>query len=96
LVGWEEAPGGRREWAAPPSRDVERLGFCGIHVASPALLGRLSECGGFPIVGAYLRLAREGVDIRAFRADGIFWTDVGSPEKLEAVQRLAAEGRLPA
>jgi NDP-sugar pyrophosphorylase family protein len=96
MVGWEEAPGGRREWAGPPSPEVERLGFCGIHAASPALLGRLSERGAFSIVSAYLRLARAGADIRAFRADGVFWTDVGNPEKLEAVRRLTAEGRLPA
>jgi NDP-sugar pyrophosphorylase family protein len=96
LVGWEEAPGGRREWAGPPSLDVERLGFCGIHAASLALLGRLSERGAFPIVSAYLRLAREGADIHAFRADGVFWADVGSQEKLDAVRRLADEGRLPA
>lgn len=95
LAGWEEAPGGRREWAGPPSPDVERLGFCGIHAASPALLTRLTESGAFPIVTAFLRLAREGADIRAFRADGVFWTDVGTAEKLEAVRRLANEGRLP-
>jgi len=96
LAGWEEAPGGRREWAGAPSPNVERLGFCGIHAASPELPGRLSECGVFPIVSAYLRLAREGADIRAFRADDVFWADIGSPEKLETVRRLAAEGRLPA
>jgi NDP-sugar pyrophosphorylase family protein len=96
LAGWEEAPGGRREWAGPPSPDVVRLAFCGVHAASPALLGRLSERGAFPIVTAYLRLAREGADIRAFRADGVFWADIGSPEKLDAVRRLADEGRLPA
>jgi NDP-sugar pyrophosphorylase family protein len=95
LVGWEEAPGGRREWAAAPSTEVERLGFCGIHVAAPALLERLSETGAFPIVRAYLRLAGEGADIRAFRADGVFWSDVGNPGKLEAVRKLAALGRLP-
>lgn len=95
LAGWEEAPGGRREWAAPPSDDVERLGFCGIHAASPALPNLLSESGAFPIVTAYLRLAREGADIRAFRADGSFWADVGSPEKLAAVRKLADEGKLP-
>ena len=92
LAGWEEAPGGRREWAGPPSTEVLRLGFCGIHVASPALLGRLSESGAFPIVSAYLRLAGEGADIRAFRADGVFWSDVGNAEKLAAIRRLAAEG----
>ena len=93
LAGWEEAPGGRQEWAGPPSSDVERLGFCGIHVASPALLGRLSETGAFPIVSAYLRLAGEGADIHAFRADGVFWSDVGNPEKLENVRRLAPQIR---
>lgn len=48
-----------------------------------------------PIVDAYLRLAGEGADICAFRADGVFWADVGSAEKLAAVRKLAAEGRLP-
>jgi len=95
LAGWEESPGGRREWAGPPVHDVERLGFCGIHAVSPALLGQLSESGKFSIVSAYLRLASEGANIRAFRADGDYWTDVGNPEKLEAVRRLAKEGGLP-
>jgi NDP-sugar pyrophosphorylase family protein len=95
LAGWEEAPGGRREWAGPPHANVERLAFCGIHVASPALLGRLSESGAFPIVTAYLRLAREGAAICAFRADGVFWSDVGNAEKLETVRQLAEQGRLP-
>lgn len=92
LVGWEEAPGGRREWAGTPGSEVERLGFCGIHVASPALLGQLSESGAFPIVNAYLRLAGLGKDIRAFPTDGFFWSDVGNAEKLENIRRLAAEG----
>jgi NDP-sugar pyrophosphorylase family protein len=90
LAGWEDAPGGRREWAGDPVSDVERLGFCGIHAASPALLERLSETGAFPIVNAYLRLAGEGADIRAFRADGVFWSDVGNAEKLETARRLSA------
>jgi NDP-sugar pyrophosphorylase family protein len=94
LAGWEEAPGGRREWAGTANSDVERLGFCGIHVASPSLLGRLSETGAFPIVSAYLRLAGEGADIRAFRAHGVFWSDVGNAEKLEAIRRLAKQGVL--
>src|SRR5262249_5811925 len=95
LRGWEESPGGRREWAGAPSPDVERFGFCGIHVGSPALPGRLTESGAFPIVTAYLRLAGEGAEIRAFRSDGIFWSDVGSAEKLAAVRAMADDGRLP-
>jgi N-acetyl-alpha-D-muramate 1-phosphate uridylyltransferase len=95
LVGWEEAPGGRREWAGSPAPDVERFGFCGIHVANPELPGLLTESGVFPIVTSYLRLAGEGADIRAFRADNSFWADVGSPEKLDRIRKVAAEGRLP-
>jgi len=95
LVGWEEAPGGRRLWAARPVPSAERLAFCGVHAASPALFAHLTETGAFPLVDAYLRLAGEGADIRAFRADGVFWADVGTAEKLAAVRKLAAEGRLP-
>jgi NDP-sugar pyrophosphorylase family protein len=69
-------------YARPLDGAVERLGFCGIHVVSPALLSRLTETGAFSIVESYLRLAGEGAQIRAFRADGFRWRDAGRPEDL--------------
>jgi NDP-sugar pyrophosphorylase family protein len=71
-----------------PARDVKALAFCGIHVISPRLLATLTEDGVFSIIDAYLRLARQGEDIRAFRADEYYWRDVG---KLEQVQQATQD-----
>jgi NDP-sugar pyrophosphorylase family protein len=65
-----------------PSPRFEELGFSGIHVISPRLLGMMSEPGAFSIVQSYLRLAGEGERIVAYRADGDTWRDLGTPESV--------------
>lgn len=77
-------------WAKGPVRGARRLSFDGIHVCSPALPGLLKEEGVFSITDAYLRLASEGADIRAFDAGRWAWFDVGTPEKLAAAEAWAA------
>ncbi|MBI2000926.1 MAG: nucleotidyltransferase family protein [candidate division NC10 bacterium] len=78
------------EWARGPRSGVERLAFTGIHVIDPAIFPRMTETGAFPITRTYLRLAGEGERIVACRADGRYWQDIGSPEKLEAARKRAA------
>lgn len=90
LVGHEDRKAGTKTWAQVAVADAQRLGFDGIHVISPALLDRLAEDGVFSITKAYLRLAGEGADIRAFRADQWVWHDIGTPEKLAAAEAWAA------
>jgi NDP-sugar pyrophosphorylase family protein len=84
-----EAPEGL-EWAREPLQGVERLAFTGIHVIEPAIFPKMTETGAFPITQTYLRLAGEGERVLAYRADGSYWQDVGSPEKLEAARTRAA------
>ncbi len=84
-----ESPAGV-EWASGPVRDVERLAFTGIHVIDPAIFPMMTETGVFPITRTYLRLAGAGESIMAYRADGRYWQDIGSPEKLEEARRLSA------
>jgi NDP-sugar pyrophosphorylase family protein len=62
-----------------PARETTPLAFSGIHVISPELLGMISEKGIFSIITTYLRLAREGHRILAFRADAYYWRDLGKP-----------------
>jgi NDP-sugar pyrophosphorylase family protein len=81
------------EWAQGPVRDAERLAFTGIHVIDPAIFPKMTETGAFPITGTYLRLAGEGERIVAYRADGRYWQDIGSPEKLEAARKRLAGPR---
>ncbi|HXN49257.1 MAG TPA: hypothetical protein VN893_21575, partial [Bryobacteraceae bacterium] len=65
-----------------PSPRFEELAFSGIHVISPRLLDLLSEGGAFSIVQSYLRLAGQGERIVAYRADGAYWRDLGTPESV--------------
>jgi NDP-sugar pyrophosphorylase family protein len=69
-----------------PSRRVESLAFCGIHIISPRLLTSLTENGTFSIINSYLRMAGKGETIRAFHADEYYWRDVG---RLEDLQKAA-------
>ena len=88
LCGRQSLKGGLT-WAAAPVDRPTRLAFNGIHVVSPELLGRLCETGAFPIMDAYLRLAGEGADIRAFRMDDRYYNDIGDMGKLAEVRRRA-------
>ena len=56
----------------------------------PAIFPRMTETGVFSITRTYLRLAGEGERIVAYRADGRYWQDIGSPEKLEQARKRAA------
>jgi NDP-sugar pyrophosphorylase family protein len=68
------------------SQHLEPLAFSGIHVISPRLLTMVTESGAFSIIDTYLRLAKQGETISAFRADECYWRDLGKPENV----RLAA------
>ncbi len=89
LLRGRESPEGV-EWAQGPRSDAERLAFTGIHVIDPAIFPKMTETGVFPITRTYLRLAGEGERIVAYRADGRYWQDIGSPEKLEEARKRAA------
>jgi NDP-sugar pyrophosphorylase family protein len=61
---------------------LQALAFSGIHVISPRLLPMLTEEGVFSIITSYLRLAAQGENILAFRADDYYWRDLGRPADL--------------
>ena len=81
LVGRRSASKGD-ELVRAPHGESSPLGFCGIHVASPAVVRELTETGGFPIAGSYLRLAAAGAAILTHRVDGAKWRDCGRLEDL--------------
>jgi len=61
------------------SKPAEALAFSGIHIISPRIFDLMLEKGIFSIVTAYLRLAAQGENILAFRADDYYWRDLGRP-----------------
>jgi NDP-sugar pyrophosphorylase family protein len=64
--------------------------FSGVQVVSAGIFSKMSEAGVFPITGVYLRLAAAGEKIKGFEDKSHFWSDIGDPERLEAVRRRAA------
>ncbi|HTS37733.1 MAG TPA: nucleotidyltransferase family protein [Candidatus Solibacter sp.] len=81
LCGRRSGETGTPEQIASPL-EMKSWAFCGIHVISPKLLSQLTEEGVFSIITAYLRLARGGEKICAFRADEYYWRDLGKPENI--------------
>jgi mannose-1-phosphate guanylyltransferase len=65
-----------------PSKKIQALAFSGVHVISPRLLPLMAEDGVFSIINSYLRLAGQGENILAFRADEFYWRDLGRPENV--------------
>lgn len=94
LAGRQSGRDGTPEMVRPAG-EVDALAFNGIHVFGRRLLERLTEDGVFSIVNAYLRLAGEGGDIRAFRADPYQWRDLGRPESIERAAEEMARGGFP-
>ncbi len=62
------------------SKQVQALAFSGISVISPRLFAMMIEEGVFSIITSYLRLAAQGENILAFRADEYYWRDLGRPD----------------
>ena len=83
LCGWEGTD------SDASSTQAQRLAFNGIHVISPEIFTRMSETGVFSITQAYLRMAKEGARIQAFRTDGYYYKDIGTAAKLEEARRRA-------
>lgn len=70
------------------SQPTSELAFSGIHVISKRIFSLMTEQGIFSIIDAYLRLAGQGEQIKAFRAGEYYWRDLGTPE---SVAQAAAE-----
>jgi len=92
LCGREDGLTGERQFVRAAVGETEAWAFAGIHVASPALLDKLTETGAFSIMNSYLRLAAEGAPILAHDTSSARWLEIGSPERLEAA-RQALGGR---
>jgi NDP-sugar pyrophosphorylase family protein len=69
------------------SPQMQALAFGGIHVISPGLIPKMVEEGTFSIVQSYLRLAGQGENILAFRADEYYWRDLGRLDDLQHAAR---------
>jgi NDP-sugar pyrophosphorylase family protein len=66
-----------------PRQQALALAFSGIQVVSPRLLAMMTEDAAFSSITSYLRLAAQGEEILAFRADQYYWRDLGTPANVD-------------
>lgn len=95
LFGWENAGKGTSRAVREPRGAVARLGFAGIHVLSPSLFELLGAAGyrseePFSILDGYLTLASEGRRVAPHDVTGVFWVEIGNPERLARAESLLA------
>jgi len=76
------AGGDREPELVRSAKRLQALAFSGVQVISPRFLAMMTENGPFSIISSYLRLAAQGEEILAFRADEYYWRDLGSPENV--------------
>jgi NDP-sugar pyrophosphorylase family protein len=75
------------------ARELQPLAFSGIHIISSQIFSKMHEEGAFSIIDAYLRLAAQGEEIVAFRADDYYWRDLGRPESVTAAAQDIGSGK---
>ena len=56
-----------------------QLAFTGIHMINPEILENIEPDRYSCIIDHYRNLLNAGVDILSYRADGCYWTDMGTP-----------------
>lgn len=69
-----------------PQGELKEQGFSGIHVIHPKLFWHMKESGNFSIIDGYLRLIENRHPIRAFDIQDSYWKDIGTLEKLQALE----------
>ena len=91
LCGRRAGRDGKSELVCEQDRSsLSALAFSGVHVISTGIFPLLTETGEFSIIPAYLRLALQGENILAFRADKYYWRDMGRPENIVQAEKDSA------
>lgn len=89
LNGLRNLKAGREEHVA--AGPFHPLGFSGIQVATPRLFRYMDGLGeSFSLTVPYLKAAEAGETVQAYRMDDAYWMDVGTPERLQAINRRLA------
>lgn len=88
LCGWKSDVTVETRIVRPPRGEVSLVPFMGVYVMSPVALDRMPKTGPgpFSIIDFFLDLAKDGGGVRAFRADGARWADLGSKERIDAAE----------
>jgi len=73
----------------------ELLAFTGLSVLDPGILAAIEDGRASCIIDHYRRMLHQGETLGVFRADGCFWTDMGTPEDYLALHAGLLNGTIP-
>lgn len=76
-------------------RERKKLAFTGISVINPEILTSLADGISSCIIDHYQKLLRRGESLAVHRADGGFWTDMGTPDDYLALHQGLLTGVIP-
>ncbi len=79
LIGWTQEE-------KPAPEEATLYSFCGISVASHDIFSHMPGEGAFSIISSYLSAARATNRVYGELVTGVDWTDIGTPEQLEALR----------
>ncbi len=89
LSGWENISLGE-QIITRNKKDLDSLAFSGIHIVNPEILQFLGEKRKFSITNGYLELSGQH-EIYGWKDWSEYWFDIGTPEKLETVNKYFKE-----
>jgi aminoglycoside/choline kinase family phosphotransferase/molybdopterin-guanine dinucleotide biosynthesis protein A len=81
VIGFQAPPEGE-----PPSGD-RRLTFTGVQLVEDDILDFLPEAGFASSIDAFQAMMAAGRIIKAYRPAGLYWSDLGTPERYRAEAR---------
>lgn len=91
LSGWENRDSCEKKIIRKADhRDLQPIGFCGIHVISPDIFDLMQKEEVFSIISTYVQLASE-YKIVGYPVENNLWMDIGSHQQLEAANRIDPE-----
>ncbi|MCW3785346.1 nucleotidyltransferase family protein [Plebeiibacterium sediminum] len=89
LSGWQNITSGE-QIITRNKKDLDSLAFSGIHIVEPEIIQMLGEKRKFSITKGYLDLS-EQYHIYGWKDWSEYWFDIGTPEKLSAVNQFFKE-----
>lgn len=87
LSGWEDVKAKKKNIVKEISGPVMNLAFSGVQIVRPVIFKYFPEHDCFPLVELYLNAAGAGEVISGFVHDDDDWFDLGTPEKIEKLER---------
>lgn len=81
LIGWTNRSLNEYKWVSDKVKKYIPLAFSGIYLISPEFVNRITQKGGFSIIGSWLNIAQKDI-IKGYIDKSAMWHDLGTVERL--------------